>query len=313
MFLFLIQGHKFVPKSREEDAVSYSIASNVILKNLKSVIIESTGKIIHENVELKEKYYYKYNFSSMNATKHNSYKYEQEFDWIKRSRIYLQSLLNLLDSTQLFDRDLQYEILKFLRFIVKNDLRMQNCLISTNDVSNSHLTNSLRNLFTRKALPKKFTKAVLFCLWSMTNEDRFFDSLDRKCLIYRELGVSKVVDTFLECEETPMSEILLEAIAAVSICSPRRDPTTGRLIVIQEELSTDANPIMATMLKYFRHASYADLSESEETVAYVLRIISLMTVSSGYVCNVKNQMTALKYNCIDIILGLTKRKNISAL
>jgi hypothetical protein len=307
-----MKGHRFVPKSREEDSVSFSIASNVILKTLKSVIIESTGKVIHDNVDLKEKYYYKYNFSSLNAVKQNSYKYEQEFDSVKRARIYLQTLLNLLDSTQLFDRDLQYEVLKFLRFIVKSDLRMQNCLINTNDVPNSHLTLSLRNLFTRKALPKKFTKAVLYALWSMTNEDRFFDcSMDRKCLIYRELGVSKVVDTFLECEEPAMSDILLEAIAAVSICSPRRDPITGRLIVIQEELSTDANPIMGTMLKYFRHASYTDISKSEETIAYVLNIMSLMTVSSGYVCNVKNQTTALKLNCIEIILGLTKRKNIS--
>jgi hypothetical protein len=309
---------RFAPKgmkSRNTDEAA--MANNVIMHTLKAVIIDTTSKLLHENVELKDKYFYQCNFSSSHAARQNSYKNEnQRFDWILRCRIYLQNLLNLLDSTQMYDREHQLEVLKFLRLVVWRDLRMQECLINTSDVTRSHLMHSLLNLFMRKALPKKFTKAVLLCLWSMTNEARFFESMDRKCLIYRELGVAKITDTFLDSNDDPVvAEILLEAIWAVSVCSPRREEEgtgSGRLLVIQEEMGSDATPIVSTIFKFFRHWSFSETeSHSEETMVRVIEILSVLTVSSGYVCHVKNQLTALKMNCIDSVIKLTKRKNMS--
>ena len=298
-------------RNKEEESV-LAKANNIILKTLKLIIIDASGKLIHENVALKEKYFYKYNFSSQISIKHNSYKFEQEFDWIKRVRIYLQTLLNLLDSSQAHDRELQIEVLKFLRLIVKNDLIIQNCLINTNDVANSHLTQSLRNLFLRKALPKKFTKAVLLCLWSLTNEDKYYNSYDRKCLLYRELGLVKLMDTLVESEDVSVNSILLEALEAICVSSPRRDLKTGKLIVIQEESNSDRNKVVEKLLKYLRHESFNNVNSNESELFSLLKIISSTCLSSGYQCNVKNQMVLIKNNAIELMLELAKRKNISS-
>jgi hypothetical protein len=161
----------------------------------------------------------------------------------------------------------------------------------------------------------------------MTNEDKYQLSFDRKCLLYREIGLEKIIDSFLEADDRQTILILLEAIECISSSSPNRDQN-GRLMIVQEEISREekmtnidssssstapASNITETMMKYFRHASFNDISASNEDILHkILKIISLLCVSCGYVNHVRNQMCLIEKNSIDILLKITKRKNITS-
>jgi hypothetical protein len=153
---------KFNRSKNNHDNHGSESMNNRILKTLKLIIIECFAKLINDSQDLKDKYFYKYDFSTNESFKENSFRYEHTtgFTWTKRARIFMQTCLNLLESTQANDRDLQLGCMSFLRLIVKDDLKMQNCLINTARVVESRLTHSLKNLLMRKALPKQFQKQV---------------------------------------------------------------------------------------------------------------------------------------------------------
>lgn len=303
----------FGPQKNKDDESFLANVNNHLLKSLKLNIIETCGQIINDNPDLKVKYYYGHSFAPESSFKQNSFKFEQSFDWIKRARIFLQTLLNLLDSSQAYDRELQLKVLSFLRVIVRHDLRMQEILIDTRSVKESHLTLSLRNLFLRKALPKQFTKSVLLCLWSMSNEDNFYRTFDRKCLIYRELGLVKVIDTFIDTEDPTVKRILLEGIACIASSAPRRT-SSGQLVIIQQEIAEDtSNNMVNALYRYFRHASFSDVSLNETELLWLMRILGYMCMSCGMVTCEKSQLDLIKMNAIEWLIEISRRKKISSI
>lgn len=108
--------------------------------------------------------------------------------------INFRTLTSLLND---HDRELQIEILKFIRLVCDNDFELQQRLIPTCNIENSTLVASLRQLL-RKNCPLNVRILSLFSLWTLSGASNFHSNYDRKCRIYRSIGAQKYIDMLID-------------------------------------------------------------------------------------------------------------------
>jgi hypothetical protein len=206
--------------------------SHVLVKNLKLAIIECIGKVLCNNFELKTKYVYPCEYSSVLSTYDKDL---DETDWPRATNRFIKILTAYLDSSTLVDREIQMEVLKFIRYITENDPVIQNRLVSAKNANSSSLINNFRNLL-RKSSPLNVRTSAMYSLWSLSGDKNYQESHDRKCLLYRAVGAQKFVDTLFDSTDE-LSLICLEALISISNGPPYRDHETNQLIKSQDDVA----------------------------------------------------------------------------
>ena len=221
--------------------------SHALIKNLKLAIIECVGKVLCNNFELKTKYVYPCDYSSVLSTHEKDV---DESDWPRATNRFIKMLITYLDSSTLVDREIQMEVLKFIRYISENDPVVQNRLVNTKNANKSSLINNFRNLL-RKSSPLNIRTSAMYSLWSLSGDKNYQEAHDRKCILYRAVGAQKFVDTLFDSTDE-LSLICLEALISISNGPPYRDNETNQLIKSQDDVAkVHAAPAVLRLLKVF--------------------------------------------------------------
>lgn len=292
-FLFKNDESKFSAFTKILENISPSL-----IKNLKLVIIECLGKVLYQNNELKQKYIYSLDIQSydqLNTINSNP----NESDWILVANRFLKTLLSFLDGISVSDRDNQLEVLRFIRFIADDDPRIQNRLVSTKNAFSSSLINSFRNLL-RKSSPALIRTSAMYSLWSLTGDRNYQVTFDRKCLLYRAVGVQKFVDALFDSDED-LSLVCLEALGCISNAPPYRenDSTNNKLIHVQDIVNkVHAVTAVLRILK----------STKTKLIFATLKAISAMCVTTGYYNCQKNQLEVERLGGISMLIDISSNK-----
>lgn len=206
--------------------------SPVLIKNLRLATIECAGKILYNNMDLKNKYIYASTYPSPSLNTHDF----EELNWPRRTNLFIKTLISYLDTGSVNERDLQLEVLRFIRYITDGDSLMQNRLVSTKNAINSTLINNFRNLL-RKSSPLIVRSSAMFSLWALSGDKNYQETHDRKCILYRAVGAQKFVDTLFDSDDE-LTLICLEALTSISYGPSYRDTETGtnELLRLQDDV-----------------------------------------------------------------------------
>ena len=152
--------------------------------------------------------------------------------WSILTNIFINIQINSLDSSQVVDKDIQFEALKFVRIISEHDRLMQNRLINVNNPSSSMLINNFRNLL-RKSSSIRIKTAAMLTVWTLSGDKNIQESIDRKFALYKAIGAQKFVDILFDCNDD-LGLICLEALYCIATGPTSRDRITNELIKGQE-------------------------------------------------------------------------------
>lgn len=102
------------------------------------------------------------------------------------------------------DREVQLEILKFIRIVSTDDAEIQQRLVPTSKIENSPLVANLRILMRRNS-PLNIRVLSLLVLWTLSGGSKFDANFDRKCIMFRCVEIEKynemLSDVGPTCEE----------------------------------------------------------------------------------------------------------------
>lgn len=220
-----------------------------LIKQLKLATIDCLGKVLYGFDQLKEKYIF--SIQSYQIIQQIAKFNDKIKDWPKITNEFIKQLITYLDSSTCLDRDLQLEVLKFLRLICYDDTlnyKMQLKLIDQRDVYSSSLINSIRNLL-RKSTLESLRINTMHLLWSLTGSEHYHEFHDRKSSIYRAIGASRFIDTLFDGDDD-INLICLEALESILKSPPHRDKDTQLLVKIQDETGRlHAIPAILRLLK----------------------------------------------------------------
>ncbi|CAF0987390.1 unnamed protein product [Brachionus calyciflorus] len=271
--------------------------SVLLFKNLKLTLIESIGKIIRHNKDLKEKYIFPSDLFYFTRPSDND---KASDDWVLNTVRFIRSLISLLEAITFIDKEYQMEVLRFLRNITDDDPEMQNRLVNLRIAFNSSLVNNFRN-FLRKSSPFSIRSSALYCVWSLSGDKNYQECFDRKSIIYRAVGAQKFVDTLFEMDEN-LILICLEALTCMCNSPPYRDNDTNSLIYVQDDVAqVHAASAIVRILK----------SNNPHVLFACLKSISAMCVTIGYHNCAKNQFQFERLGTISLIIDISMRKHLS--
>jgi hypothetical protein len=217
--------------------------------------------------------------------------------WSGLTNLFVNTLISYLDTSQVVDKEIQLEVLRFVRLICENDKSMQNRLINVNNPSSSILINNFRNLL-RKSSALSIKTAAMLTIWTISGDRNIQDSIDRKFSLYKAIGAQKFVDILFDCNDE-LGLICLEALYCVAVGPSTRDLITNELIKGQEELfKYHAIPALLRLLK----------SNNSSLKFGILKAISAACVTTCYICNTNNQTAVAKSNGIKLLVDLAQNK-----
>jgi hypothetical protein len=149
---------------------SKSRFSSDLIKNLQLSIIECMGKVFYNNIELKKKYAYSYDDFNMSLM--GDLKLDDIIEWPIITNIFIKTLISYLDINISNDKELQFQVLIFLKLFTIGDLEMQNRIIHIKNAFNSGLVSSFRNLL-RKSSPFYIRKQTLIAVWTLSGDNNY--------------------------------------------------------------------------------------------------------------------------------------------
>jgi hypothetical protein len=125
------------------------------------------------------------------------------------------------------DRDLQLQILKFLRLIAENDQEIQKRLVPTSKIESSLLIANLRNLL-RQNLPLNLRVLSLYVLWTLSGGSKLSLNFDRKCIMFRSIEAEKYIDMLSDVSISCQDAILhcLEPLEVLASSPPHQKANT---------------------------------------------------------------------------------------
>ncbi len=151
-------------------STSKSRFSSDLIKNLQLSIIECIGKVFYNNIDLKMKYAYTYDDFNMSIM--GDLKLVDTFDWQIITNIFIKTLIGYLDLNITNDKELQYQVLIFIKLFAIDDLEMQNRIINIKNAFNSGLVNCFRTLL-RKSSPYYIRKQTLIAIWTLSGDKNY--------------------------------------------------------------------------------------------------------------------------------------------
>lgn len=114
------------------------------------------------------------------------------------------------------DREVQYEILKFIRLVCEDDAEIQRRLVPTSKIENSSpLVANLRMLMRRNS-PLNIRTLSLLVLWTISGGTMFDDNFDRKCIMFRSVEVEKYIDMLADVGNS-YEEVVLRCMEILEV------------------------------------------------------------------------------------------------
>ena len=275
-----------------EPAITPSLA-----KQLKLSIISSIGKVMYQNNDLKNVYFYP--AVSLNASKEVHLKcLNTKKNWYNITSEFISKLVDYLDPNKAIERDIRLIILQFFINIYYNDAKAIRNLLDCKHLGQINMIVYLRNLL-RKRCAILVREESMRTIWRLAGADDIYFTQDFKILIYSAIGTQYFVDSI--CDSDYLSLIALEAINVIASGPPFRESQklNEKLIKGTEEVSRfHSIPAVIRLLK----------TKDEVTMMLLLKTISSCCVTIGYDNNYRNQMAFLKLGTLPIVYDLCQKR-----